>query len=152
MSAPRPARPDEAPAVAALVDAAFAPFLPRLGRPPGPMLQNWAANVAAGEVVVMADETGALDALARLVAEPDALLLDTLAVRPERQGRGLGRALVAFAEDEARRRGLPRLRLYTNALMTENLALYARLGFVETHRGGERPYRRVFMEKALPPP
>lgn len=152
MSAPRPARPDDAPAVAALVDAAFAPYLPRLGRPPGPMLQDWAANVAAGEVFVVADETGPLDALARLVAEPEALLLDTLAVRPDRQGRGLGGALVAFAETEVRRRGLPRLRLYTNALMPENVALYERLGFVETHRGGEPPYRRVFMEKALPPP
>ncbi|WP_349368074.1 GNAT family N-acetyltransferase [Salinarimonas sp.] len=152
MSAPRPAGPDEAPAVAALVDAAFAAYLPRLGRPPGPMLQDWAANVAAGEVVVVADETGALDALARIVPEPEALLLDTLAVRPDRQGRGLGRALVAVAEDEARRRGLARLRLYTNALMTENVALYTRLGFVETHRGGEPPYQRVFMEKAVPRP
>lgn len=152
MSAPRPARPDEAPAVAALVAAAFGVYLPRLGREPGPMLQDWGANVAAGEVVVVTDETDALEALARLVPEPDALLLDTLAVRPDRQGRGLGSALVAFAEAEACRRGLRRVRLYTNALMTENLALYARLGFVETHRGGEPPYRRVFMEKAVPPP
>jgi hypothetical protein len=33
--------------------------------------------------------------------------------------------------------------------MTENLALYSRLGYVETHRGEEKGYSRVYMEKRL---
>jgi hypothetical protein len=33
--------------------------------------------------------------------------------------------------------------------MTENLALYGRLGFVETHRGEEIGLNRVYMTKTL---
>ncbi len=67
----------------------------------------------------------------------------------DRQGQGLGRRLVAFAESEARRLGYAELRLYTHATMTENIALYTRLGFCETGRGREAGYDRVFMAKRL---
>jgi hypothetical protein len=33
--------------------------------------------------------------------------------------------------------------------MTENLALYSRLGYVETHRGEEKGFPRVYMAKRL---
>ncbi len=76
------------------------------------------------------------------------LLVDNVAVAPSAQGKGLGRALIAFAEAEAQRRGLCEVRLYTNVLMTENLALYGRLGFRETGRVSEKGYERVYMAKA----
>jgi ribosomal protein S18 acetylase RimI-like enzyme len=60
-----------------------------------------------------------------------------------------GRALVAFAEAEARRRGYAQLRLYTHVLMTENLALYRRLGFEESGRITEKGYERVYMAKRV---
>lgn len=41
------------------------------------------------------------------------------------------------------------MRLYTNVLMTENLALYGRLGFRETGRVSEKGYERVYMAKAV---
>ena len=41
---------------------------------------------------------------------------------------------MAWAERQATQAALPRLRLYTNALMTANIALYARLGYQETER------------------
>jgi ribosomal protein S18 acetylase RimI-like enzyme len=77
------------------------------------------------------------------------MLLDNVAVRPEAQGRGHGRRLLAFAEDEARRQGYRCIRLYTHMLMTENLILYPRLGYIETHRGEQNGYSRVFLEKSL---
>jgi len=40
-----------------------------------------------------------------LVPAPNYLLLDNIAVSPARQGLGLGRRLLAFAEDEALQRG-----------------------------------------------
>lgn len=150
MTGPRPARPDEAEAVRALVRAAFAVHVPRLGREPAPMTHDWAACIAAGEVRVTDDgPSGRLATVARLVPEADALLVETLAVRPDLKGNGLGRRLLAFAEAEARRLGLARLRLYTNALMTQNIALYARAGYATTHEAGEPPMRRVYMEKWL---
>jgi GNAT superfamily N-acetyltransferase len=57
--------------------------------------------------------------------------------------------LIAFAEDEARRLGYAELRLYTHETMVENITLYTRLGFVETGRGHEAGYDRVFMTKRL---
>ena len=78
-----------------------------------------------------------------------ALLLDNVAVAPSAQGKGHGQALVAFAEAEAQRRRLREVRLYTNVLMAENLALYGRLGFRETGRVSEKGYERVYMAKAM---
>ena len=62
---------------------------------------------------------------------------------------GVGRALLSYAETHARRHGLDTLRLYTNAAMAENLALYRRLGYREDDRRGEHGFERVFLSKRL---
>ena len=67
------------------------------------------------------------------------------------QGQGLGNRLLALAEDEARRLGLPEVRLYTNVTMTENLAYYPRRGYVETHRAQQYGFHRVFFRKPVSP-
>ena len=84
-----------------------------------------------------------------LIPEADAMLLDNVAVHPSAQGRGLGRQMMMFAEQAARDAGYKAIRLYTNAMMTENIALYARVGYVETHRGVEKGLHRVYMTKKL---
>ena len=145
----RPARPHDAEAIRQLVRDAYGRYVARLGKPPGPMLDNYAQRIAAGQAWVLQDG----DALVGLLVLEDAagaLLLDNVAVAPGAQGKGHGRALVAFAEAEARRRGCVEIRLYTNVLMAENLALYGRLGFRETGRVSEKGYERVYMAKALP--
>jgi ribosomal protein S18 acetylase RimI-like enzyme len=145
----RQARPADRAAVEAIVQAAYALYLPRIGKPPGPMLDDYAAHIAAGVVTVFEDDDGAVAAILVLVPQPDHLLLDNIAVHPDRQGHGLGRRLMAFAEQDARRRGFSELRLYTHQTMTENIALYTRLGFIETGRGHDGGYDRVFMCKQL---
>ena len=144
----RPARAADLPAVRALVARAYGQYVARIGKPPGPMLDDYAARIAEGAVQVL-EEDGRLVGLLVLLPEADHLLLDNVAVDPAAQGRGHGRRLVAAAEDEARRLGLPELRLYTHELMTENVVMYERLGFVETHRGQQAGYARVFMRKRL---
>lgn len=146
----RRAEPHEREAVEAVVNAAYAVYVGRIGRKPGPMLDDYAPLIAAGAVSVV-DADGAIAALVVLLPKPDHLLLDNIAVRPERQGEGLGRRLIEFAEREARRLGFAELRLYTHEKMTENIALYRRKGFAETGRGEEAGYRRVFMCKRLAP-
>ena len=74
---------------------------------------------------------------------------ENVAVSPEAQGAGLGRRLMEFAEQQARARGISRMTLYTHEVMTENLAIYAHLGYRETSRAVQGAYRRVFMEKLL---
>lgn len=143
----RPARPEDAPAIRQLVHDAYAHYVARLGKPPGPMLDDYDARILAGQAW-LSEHDGTLEGV--LVLEPttgNALLLDNVAVAPHAQGKGLGRALVAFAETEARRRNCTELRLYTHVLMTENLALYQRLGFHETGRVNEKGYHRIYMTK-----
>jgi len=144
----RLARPEDAAAVSALVRAAYMPMAAVIGREPGPIGDDYAALIARGCVRIL-EEDGRLVAILVLIDEPEALLLDNVAVAPEAQGRGLGRRLLAFADAEARRRGQRAIRLYTNVKMVGNIALYESLGYVETHRAVEKGYHRVFMTKRL---
>jgi hypothetical protein len=54
-----------------------------------------------------------------------------------------------FADARARELGLGAIRLYTNAAMTENLALYPRRGYVETHRAEADGFSRVYSSTRL---
>jgi len=138
-------------AVETIVRDAYSVYLERMDKPPGPMLDDYAALIDDGAVSLV-DEDGDVRAIVVLLPQPDHLLLDNIAVRPDRQGTGLGRHLIAFAEAEARRLSFSEVRLYTHVTMVENIALYKRLSFVETGRGRENGYDRVFMSKRLAEP
>ncbi len=144
----RPARPEDADAVRRLVQGAYGHYAARMGKPPGPMLDDYVRRIADGQAWVLEDAGELVGVLVLEDAEGGALLLDNVAISPSAQGKGYGRALVGFAEAEARRRGHGEVRLYTNVLMAENLALYGRLGFRETGRVSEKGYERVYMAKA----
>jgi ribosomal protein S18 acetylase RimI-like enzyme len=144
----RLARPEEAQAMRALVRAAYAHYVPRIGVEPLPMVDDYAARIAADEAWVL-EANGALAGVLVLEDSADALMLYNVAVAEAAQGRGHGRAMIAFAEAEARRRGYARLALYTNEKMTENIALYAGLGFRETGRAEFFGRRAVFMAKSV---
>jgi GNAT superfamily N-acetyltransferase len=146
----RPARPDEAEAVGALVEAAFSRHIAAVGRRPAPMDDDHAARIAQGQQYVIDDDTpGTLAASIALVEEADHLVVNNVAVAPDRQRQGHGRALLAFAEDEARRRGLPEIRLHTHARMADNLIMYPRLGYVESGRENQGGFDRVLFVKTL---
>ncbi|PPS63804.1 GNAT family N-acetyltransferase [Pseudomonas sp. BRM28] len=144
----RPATAHDVAPVQALIEAAYALYIPRIGARPGPMLEDYAALIAQGRVEVFEEQGQVLGVLV-LIAQADGLLLDNVAVSPAAQGRGLGRQLMAHAEARARQLGLEVVRLYTNEAMSENLGLYERLGYRETHRAVQAGFRRVFMEKRL---
>ena len=72
-----------------------------------------------------------------------------MAVLSGEQGKGYGRRLIAFAEQEAARRGLAELQLGTNVRMVENIALYAHLGFVETGRMCGEGFARIRMTRPI---
>lgn len=148
MPALRPARPEDAPSVTALVRAAYARWVPRLGREPAPMTADDPGLIAAGAVSLL-EEAGRLLGVLVLIPEADALLIENVAIAPDAQGRGLGGLLLAEAERVAREIGRRRVRLYTNAAMTENIGFYTRRGFVETRRATEHGLHRVYMEKPL---
>jgi GNAT superfamily N-acetyltransferase len=144
----RIATADDQPAVEAIVEAAYKHYIARIGGKPGPMLDDYGAQIAAGRVRVM-DCDGEPKGLLVLIPEADAMLLDNVAVHPSAQGKGLGRQMMLFAEQAAREAGYKAIRLYTNVVMTENIGLYTRVGYVETHRGIEKGLHRVYMTKRL---
>ncbi|WP_406048105.1 GNAT family N-acetyltransferase [Kribbella sp. NBC_00889] len=142
----RPATDGDADAVTTIVKSAFEGYIPRMGVAPIPMVMDYRAAIAAGKVWVAGEP---IAGLVLLEDEPDSLLLDVLAVSPDAQGRGIGAALLAFTESEARARCFDRITLYTNAAMTENLAYYPRHGYVETGRETVEDRHRVFFRKDL---
>ncbi|WP_053387339.1 GNAT family N-acetyltransferase [Leucobacter japonicus] len=142
----RVASADEADDLTALVRRAYAPYVPRIGREPAPMSSDYAALIGEGRVRVAILRERIVGLLVT-VPHPDHLLVENVAVDPEAHGQGIGGALLAAADAEAERLGLPELRLYTNAAMTENLAYYPKRGFVETGRRTEHGFERVYFTR-----
>jgi ribosomal protein S18 acetylase RimI-like enzyme len=145
----RPAEAADLAAITRIVRDAYAPYVARIGREPAPMRDDYPALIVAGQVHVLT-RAGVVEGVLVLIAQHDALLLDNIAVAPAAHGTGAGRALLEFTERAARAAGFDRVRLYTNEAMTENLGLYRRIGYVETHRAVEQGLRRVYMLKRLP--
>ena len=144
----RPARASDAEAASLCVVAAYEKYVTRMGKPPGPMLDDYTEVIAHHRVFVI-DGGAGLSGVLVLKQEGGGLLLDNVAVHPDAQGAGLGRALIDFAEAEAARLGYPALDLYTHELMAENVALYRARGYVETERRTVRGYARIYMRKEL---
>src|SRR5215470_9949334 len=82
--------------------AAYIKYVPRMGREPPPMLADFAAEVAAGRVVVVeiARAVGGY-----LISWPklETYFIDNIAVDPAHQGLGLGRQLMEYAVRETKR-------------------------------------------------
>ena len=144
----RAARTNDADAIAECVRAAYSHYVERIGRPPGPMLDDYHQVVRVHRAFVVEDGDEIVGALV-LVDKEDGLLFDNIAVLPSRQGEGIGRRLMEHAESEARRLGHAHLNLYTHEMMTENIAMYERIGYVEVDRRTEHGFPRVYMRKRL---
>ena len=144
----RPATVKDVAAIEAIVQAAYSPYIERIGRKPGPMLEDYRQLIEAGGVHVL-DNAGRVQGFVILIEADNALLLDNLAVARDAQGLGFGRQLMDFAERQAIETGYAAICLYTNEAMTENITLYQRRGYVETHRAEEHGLRRVYMSKSL---
>jgi GNAT superfamily N-acetyltransferase len=144
----RLAEPADCAAVTACVRQAYAHYVERIGREPAPMTADYADLIARGAVHVLLEEA---DIVGVLVVHQldDSLFIENVAVHPRYQKRGLGRTLMAMAEQQARLAGMAEMRLYTHELMVENIALYQRLGYREVERREEDGFRRVFMRKPV---
>ncbi|WP_214326951.1 GNAT family N-acetyltransferase [Nonomuraea sediminis] len=141
----RLARESDQKAVEEIVFAAYEPWVEIVGMRPLPMEADYGKLIAEQRVHL----TGDIDGLIVLIPEDGALYIDNVAVRPQMHGKGVGRELLAFAEDEARRLGLPATRLITNVKMLSNRALYARLGYQEVGFKGVEGRQAVEMRKEL---
>ncbi|MFI1488403.1 GNAT family N-acetyltransferase [Streptomyces sp. NPDC020747] len=144
----RPAVDSDTAAVKAVTDAAYRPYIERIGVVPRPMEADHAADVAAGRVFVTGEP---VTGLVVIEAHEDHLFLDSIAVHPDAHGQGVGRRLLAFVDAHARALGLPEVRLYTNALMWENQKIYPKYGYELVERRVDGPYDRLHYRKRLAP-
>ena len=132
--------------VTAFVNAAYGHYEERIGVVPRPMtddytefIQNCRVTLAeSGEIIV---------GVIVLTVTDDGFLIENVAVDPSYRGKGIGKALLAFAEAEARRAGFDSIYLYTHEKMTENIALYSRIGYVEYERRSQEDFSLVYMRK-----
>jgi ribosomal protein S18 acetylase RimI-like enzyme len=146
----RRASAGDAAAAAGITRAAYEPYVERIGREPAPMAADFDALIGAGDVWVAADGDRVVGVLV-LRLKDTALLLESVAVDPAHQRRGIGRSLIGHAERVARDAGLGAVDLYTNARMTENLRLYPSLGYEVVDRRREDGFDRVYFRKPLAP-
>lgn len=134
-----PATSRDAGAIRALTREAYAKWVPVLGREPLPMTADYADAVKKHRIDLLYLD-GKLVALIEMIPQADHLLIENVAVSPAFQGRGLGRKLLAHAEQVAAQSRFSVIKLYTNKLFTENLRLYQMLGYgvdrEEEFRGG----------------
>ena len=135
----RRAGPADVAAVRELTRAAYARWVPVIGREPLPMQVDYARAVVDHRIDLL--EEGGLVAVIEMIPRQDHLWIENVAVHPSQQGRGLGSRLLAHAEAVAREMGLGEIRLLTNEAFAANLGFYRSLGFVETAR---EPFRGGF--------
>ncbi len=144
----RPARAADAAGIAACARAAYAIYVERIGREPAPMVADFPGQIADGLVAVLEESDDLLGFIVHFPRDED-YFIENVALDPRAQGRGLGRRIMAWVEEQARAAGQTRLRLYTNVKMTENIPFYEGLGFVEEGRVVEDGFHRVYFVKDL---
>ncbi|MEM7209966.1 MAG: GNAT family N-acetyltransferase [Pseudomonadota bacterium] len=144
----RKALAGDAEKISQCVKNAYAPYIERIGKPPGPMLDDY-AEVIEKHIVFTIDTDNDLAAVLVLIENDGGILLDNVAVDPAYQGQRVGSCLLSLAESAAKKRGYSAIDLYTHEKMTENIPLYEKRGYVETERKNVNGYERIYMRKSL---
>jgi GNAT superfamily N-acetyltransferase len=141
----------DAAAIRDLTRAAYAKWVPLIGREPKPMTADYEAALRNHRFDLLYVDQD-LAGLIETIDEKTQLLIENVAISPAFQGRGLGSKLMAHAEQIAASLGHDRIWLYTNQRFVENVKLYLKLGYLvdseEDLAGGTV---RVNMSKTLRP-
>ena len=142
----RGAGPDAA-AIRDLTRAAYAKWVPAIGREPKPMSADCEIAIQNNRFDLLYID-GTLAALIETIDQGDSLLIENVAVAPAFQRRGLGSKLMRHAEEVARSLGYDRIWLYTNRRFAGNIELYTSLGYgVDTEEPIDAGMVRTNMSK-----
>ncbi|MER8433278.1 GNAT family N-acetyltransferase [Mesorhizobium caraganae] len=144
----RPAERADAAAIRDIVRAAYAKWVPVIGREPLPMRADYDKAVAE-HPFDLAIEGDRIVGMLETTLEDDHLWIENVCVAPQAQGRGIGRLLLERAEEKARAAGRRELRLLTNGAFEANVSLYRKHGYTIDR---EEPFMNgttVYMSKRL---
>ncbi len=125
----RRAGAEDAPAVTALTNAAYAKWIPVIGRKPLPMTVDY-VDAIEKHMIDLAVIDGSVAALVEMIDKGEHLMIENLAVAPEHQGKGIGKFLLQRAETVAQSLNLPMVRLLTNAKFASNVDFYLGNGYL----------------------
>jgi ribosomal protein S18 acetylase RimI-like enzyme len=138
----------DVPRLTEVAQRAYGHYVGRLGRPPGPMTDDYADVLRSYQVTVVERRSEIVGLIVCGVSD-EGFLVDNVAVDPSHQRSGVGKALLDHGEVEARRAGFDSIYLYTHERMTENLALYSRIGYIEYDRRLHGGACLVYLRKKL---
>ncbi|CEF77546.1 hypothetical protein FGSG_12562 [Fusarium graminearum PH-1] len=143
----------DVPYIQSIIHKAYAKYIPRMNKPPAPMTTDYQSLLASPDhsiFVLRPTDKEIVGALILYHADnADIVQIDNVVIDSQAQGRGYGKVLMRYAEDFAKQHGRNALTLYTNVVMVENLALYPKMGFVETERRTDEGFERVYFRKEL---
>ncbi|TIO53069.1 MAG: GNAT family N-acetyltransferase [Mesorhizobium sp.] len=144
----RSAGPADVAAIKTIVRAAYAKWVPVIGREPLPMRADYDKALDEHQFE-LAIEHGRVVGLIETMAHEDHIWIENVAVAPGAQGRGIGRRLLDSAERKAVEAGCRELRLLTNGAFAANVMLNRKHGYVVDR---EEPFMNgttVYMNKRL---
>ncbi len=129
------ANADDIERIRALTVRAYDKWVAITPRKPRPMTADYNESFLTNRFDLLFEDDNFIG-LVETVPQDNELMIVNVAVEPTHQGRGAGLRLMQHAEELARSSAMAATRLYTNKLMTENIAFYERLGYKfekETH-------------------
>ncbi|MER7245285.1 GNAT family N-acetyltransferase [Kribbella sp. NPDC000426] len=131
----RTASRDELPTLQALETAAGVLFrnigMTDVADHPPPALEAFEESRRGGRLWVSVDDADRPTGFVMVELVDGAVHIEQLSVHPERQGRGIGRELIAYVDQWAAGQGILALTLSTFRSVPWNGPYYARLGFSE---------------------
>jgi len=145
----RRATPADSDWLARCTDEAYGVYLSILGRKPLPMTIDYQAALDNFDIWI-AESEGSRAGLLMLQHKVDHIMIYSVAVLPDYSGHGIGKLLLTHAEVVATAKGFNLLRLYTNARMKRNLAIYRKFGYIDSHITEHKGSNVIHLKKSLP--
>lgn len=116
-----------------LTNAAYAKWVPVIGRKPKPMTSDHANAIVEHSVDLFLRDGEAIG-LIEMIQRPDHFLIESIAIDTAWQSQGIGSILLAHAESLAASSACAEVRLYTNAAFVANIQFYQKRGYCLTER------------------
>ena len=141
----RKAKLEDHKIIMAIALKAYEKYIERMGKEPAPMrpvIQN-------EDVVFVCENNKQVIAFVILVKINDQIILDSIAVDPSHQKKGIGNNFIKFIEEYLMEQKVNKYQLYTNEMMFENIKWYQKIGFKIFKKVTEKGYNRIYFEKEL---
>lgn len=145
----RKATVNDVPEICSCSTESFKDYILLIERLPGPMLEDYYDSALCHNMFVAEEKGQILGFLLIKDGDGDFMWLDVVAVSPRAQGKGVGKALIAYCEEFIKNKGKSECRLYTHVKYKDIQAIYISHGFEIYDRVHENGFERFYMKKRL---